>query len=72
MSINKLERTLWRLRKTRPGEKRFTWRELKIAIMKEIGTSPETLRRTKKALIMLGWIKPHRKTKLELTEKDLE
>ena len=71
MSVQKLERVLWRLRKRNPDEKRPLWIELKRAIMYECGTDPETYRNNRKALVALGWIKSHGGKRLELTDKDL-
>jgi hypothetical protein len=71
MSIQKLERVLWRLRQLRPGEKRFTNLELQRVIMVECGTDPGTYVRNRIALKKLGWIIPYRTRRIDLTNKDI-
>ena len=59
MSINKLERVMWRLRMLckKEGESdNPRWLDLKRAIMYECGTDPSTYRKNRKALLELGWI----------------
>lgn len=72
MPINKLERVLWRLRKMNPGTDCHKWHDLRIAIIKECGFSPETYQRNRKALITLGWIRGKNNKKFYLTGDDLE
>ena len=72
MTINNLERVMWRIRKKHPNQKKITWLQLKRAIMHECGTSDRTYFSNKKALRQLGWIKPHGKNKFIITDKDLE
>ena len=70
MGIDKLKRVMWRIREMQPG-KVFVSREyIQRAIMLECGTWPLTIRNNRKALIRLGWLRT-RKTKYELTDKDL-
>lgn len=74
MSVERLERVLWRLRRTRPLKRDppvYTNRELRIAIMKECGTSPMTIVNNRRALKELGWIDTKRRSSVELTDKDL-
>ena len=72
MSVQKLERVLWRLRKKHPNQNRFTNYELRRAIMFECGTDPQTYKNNRKALLLLGWMKTHYKQYVELTNNDLE
>ena len=71
MSIHKLQRVLWRLRKRNPNEHKYSLLELKRAIMYEIGTSPDTWKNNLKALKDLGWIKVYRGRTIKLTDEDL-
>lgn len=70
MSVEKLERVLWRLRKNNPNTNKITNHELRRAIMHECGTDPSTYTKNRKALAYLGWIKA-RKSMIILTNKDL-
>lgn len=73
MTIEKLERTIWRLRKNlKKNEKYIKWQELRKSIMHEIGTDDRTFKNNKKALIKLGWIKTVSKQRFILTNKELE
>jgi len=72
MSVEKLERVMWRLRKRNPNNRNPTWMELRRAIMYECGTDPVTYYNNRKALIVLQWIKSHSKSKLWITNKDIE
>ena len=75
MGISKLECVMWRLRKAwekeHPGNKNPTNHELRRAIMYECGTDPSTYRNNRKALMILGWIKPYNKKRVTLTGKDI-
>ena len=71
MTINKLERVMWRLRHRNQNNDTPTNRELELAIMMEIGTDKQTYKRNRKALIKLGWIKRYTKTRCKITNKDL-
>lgn len=79
MSIEKLKRVMWRLRKiihdrqleTRDKSIRATNMELRRAIMLEIGTDWKTGSRNRRALINLRWIKSHGKNRVQLTDRDL-
>lgn len=71
MSIHKLERVLWRLRKRNKGQDRLTWAELERAVLYEIGTDRRTYLNAKRALLKLGWIKPHGRQQFEMTGDDL-
>jgi hypothetical protein len=70
MSIERLERVLWRLRKRNPGKTEIKLLELQRAIIYELGTDPRTYRNNKKALITIGWITSQGKM-IRLTDKDL-
>lgn len=72
MTIDRLERVLWRLRKRNPHTKNPRWRELERAIMYECGTDPTTIRNNIRALKKLGWIKTLTGKRFTLTNKDLE
>ena len=71
MTIEKLQRVMWRIRKKCPDRSKITRTELKRAIMVECGTSPETYYNNKKALLALGWVKSLRGSAVRLTNKDL-
>ena len=71
MSIQKLERVMWRLRKRHPGRSKVTNLQLRRAIMYDCGTDPLTYRNNRKALMVLGWIKKHKTKQVILTNKDL-
>ena len=70
MTIEKLERVMWRLRKLAATDKP-THNELRRAIMYECGTDPSTYTNNKKALLVLGWIVPYNKSRFVLTNNDL-
>jgi len=72
MTVEKLERVLWRVRKNNAGRSIVTRKELETAVMKEIGTDKRTYQRTLKALKKLGWIVTNRGSKVLITDKDLE
>ena len=72
VTIEKLERVLWRVRKRNPKTDRPTWLELRRAIMYEIGTSEWAYNHNKKALLRLNWIRVHNKSRFRLTNIDLE
>ena len=71
MTVEKLARVLWRLRKNNPGNDMPTWLELKRAIMYECGTDPRTYIFNRNALKNLGWIKVYNGKRLRLTNDDL-
>jgi hypothetical protein len=70
MSVERLERVLWRLRKRNPGKTEIKLLELERAIMYECGTDPKTYRHNKAALVKLGWITSQGKM-IRLTGKDI-
>lgn len=76
MSIQKLERVMWRIRDKNKRVGAGDWvihkRELMRAIMIECGTSEATYTRTKWALTQLGWIKKINMEYVALTGKDLQ
>jgi len=72
MSIQKLERVLWRLRKMSDNPKYPKFIDLRRAIMYECGTHPATYITNKRALTTLGWIEKYTKARLKLTDKDLQ
>jgi len=72
MSVEKLERVLWRIRKNNPKQDIVKWIELKRAIMYEIGTSMRAYNSNRRALVDLGWIKVGVGTSdVTLTNEDL-
>lgn len=70
MSVERLERVMWRLRKNIDTE-RPLWKQLRRAIMYECGTDPRTYLNNKRALIALGWITSDGKHRFRLTNEDL-
>jgi len=71
MTIEKLERVMWRLR-VRNGSAKIVYNnELARCIMLEIGTDPRTLRLNRNALIKLQWLKSSGRKCVELTGKDI-
>jgi len=71
MSVERLERVLWRLRKKHPDSDYPLWSDLEVAIMYECGTDRQTYYRNKRALIKLGWIVTHNRKRFRLTNNDL-
>ena len=71
MSVEKLERVLWRLRKRNPGVDKPSYLELRRAIMLECGTCEATYKSNKRALKFLGWIAAYNSKRCKLTNKDL-
>jgi hypothetical protein len=71
MSVERLERVLWRVRKTAKGKIKIHNIVLERAIMMECGTDPLTIRNNRNALKRLGWIGTIGKTQFKLTDKDL-
>jgi hypothetical protein len=71
MSVEKLERVMWRLRSRNPGKTVIDSVELRRCIMLEIGTDPRTYYANKKSLILLKWLKRKGTRALELTNEDI-
>ena len=71
MSINKLERVLWRLRRLVGDRVVIKNNELRRCIMYEIGTDPETYRKNRLALKHMGWLVARDNKTVRLTNKDL-
>lgn len=72
MSVEKLERVMWRVRKLNPNKNVVTIPSLRRAIMLEIGTDPRTYYANKRALVDLGWIKSEGRSRhVTLTNNDL-
>jgi len=72
MSVEKLQRVLWRIREKHRDAPFLTNKELKICIMHECGTTPITYLRNRRALITLGWLKPKNSKSVMLTGTDLK
>jgi len=71
MTIEKLERVMWRLRKNNPNNLTPYNGELKKAIMLEIGIDPRTYKKNRAALVKLGWLHWYTKNRTRITNKDL-
>ena len=72
MTIEKLERVMWRVRKMLPSDATtVTNDELARAIMYECGTDPVTIRNNRNALKKLGWLRIYNKSRLLITNEDL-
>ena len=71
MTIQKLERVMWRIRKDNPGENRPTNASIERAIIRECGTDPKTYRNNRRALLKLQWLKVYNSTRCELTNVDI-
>ena len=71
MSIEKLQRVLWRLRKRNKEANKIANYELRRAIMYECGTHIQTYRENRRSLIILKWIVPYKKHYIKLTNIDL-
>ena len=71
MSIQRLERVMWRLRALNKGASKANRDDLRLCIMKEIGTSPTCVKENIRALKALKWIEMGRGKFLTLTGKDI-
>ena len=71
MSVEKLERVMWRIRAEHKDAVKISNQQLTKAIMMEIGTDPRTIRCNRKALVKLGWIKARNSGSIRLTDIDL-
>ena len=71
MTIESLQRVMWRLRSDNPHNDTPYWTELQKAIIKEIGVDKRTYISNRTAIIKLGWIKAYGKKRFKLTNKDL-
>ena len=71
MSIQKLERVMWRLRERNKNKEVVTNTELYRAIIIEIGTDPRTYKANRAVLMKLQWIKVYNSKKVTITDKDL-
>jgi len=70
MSVERLERVLWRLGKNNK-QGLFLLSEIEKAIMKECGTDPRTVKTNIKALLKLGWIKRENRYHFTITGEHL-
>ena len=70
MTLEKLERVMWRLRRMKPNQDTFTNLELRKAIMYECGTDDRTIYMNRKALKHLGWIIAKR-NQIYITNNDI-
>ena len=71
MTIEALERVMWRIRKNNPNNLKPTNHELQRAIMYECGTSMRTYYDNRKSLITLGWIRKYNSKRIRLTNNDI-
>ena len=71
MTIEKLQRVMWRLRSRNTNATSIKNQELIKCIMLEIGTDKRTYISNRKALIRLGWIKAVNSGNIRLTDVDL-
>jgi hypothetical protein len=71
MSIQKLQRVMWRLRHKYPGKAAVSNNALMLAIMQECGTSPITYTQNRSALKKLGWIKASGPNYVMFTDVDI-
>jgi hypothetical protein len=71
MSVENLQRVLWRLRKLRESHV-FTCNELKQAIMMECGTDRRTYYNNRRAMKELQWIRPRGSKRILVTDKDIQ
>ena len=70
MTLSKLEQVLWYLRQ-KHDRRMIKNRELQQAIMVLVGTDPRTYKKTRKALVTLGWITSRGNKRVLLTNKDI-
>ena len=71
MTIEKLERVMWRMRSLNQNTDKFSVAQLRRAIMYEVGTDVRTYKANKKALVDIGWIKSRGSRWIVATNKDL-
>ena len=75
MSVNQLERVLWRLRNRLRrhglGEVDIPIDKLRVCIMLECGTDPRTVKKHIDALVALGWVELVDSERFSLTSEDL-
>jgi len=71
VTLNSLERVMWRIRAKHPNTSTINVTILKRAIMVECGTSPQTYYNNRDALKALGWIRLQKGHTIRLTNKDL-
>lgn len=71
MTVQKLERVMWRIRTKYPDQAAITNQQLRRIIMKECGTDPRTYKSNRKALIALGWLKARNAQYVRLTGADM-
>jgi hypothetical protein len=69
MTIEKLKRVMWRLRKL--GLDHPSYNDLEVVIMQECGTCKATFTRNKRALFKLGYCVRYTKKRFSLSDKDL-
>jgi len=69
MTLDKLNRVMWRLRKL--NLEHPSYYDLELAIMQECGITKNTYRTNKYALFKLGYCKRYTKKRFSFTDKDL-
>ena len=70
MSIERLERVMWRMEKIKKNEKVLK-SQLELAIMKECGTDDRTIKMNIKALLKLKWLVRHYRHVFTITGEHL-
>ena len=71
MTVEKLERVMWRIRARFPNQDTILIKDVENAIMHEIGTDPRTWKLNFRSLQRLGWIKRTHRSVCKLTGNDL-
>ena len=71
MTIQTLERVMWRLRKKHKDAPQIGNNDLRRAIMLECGTDTRTYKSNRKALFMLKWIETNGPNHIKLTDNDI-
>lgn len=70
MSLEKLKRVAWRLKEMKTKEPGlYTYKQLRLAVMEEIGTDERTIDVTIKKMAELGIIKPADLGKVSLDDE---
>ncbi len=57
MTIDRFKRVLWRLREIKQANNTYNHKQIRIAIMQEIGTDERTITASIKTMVELGMLK---------------
>jgi len=71
-NIDRLKRVIWRLNEKYPQGATVSYKDVRRAIMFEIGTSIECTRRNIKCLKELGWLKRINRFQFIVTDEEAE